>query len=192
MSHYQVTIRHNEYTFERLAHMQYDLFCKGNRVSRSFLSAVLILVGVFNTDYWWSYLLIGYGWYLTSSTYSAANHTACKLSRGIQAAKMKFPESRYEFTDEGMVVYTLPENKPFGQPLLYGEFFRLGEDREYFYIFRDQHGGYMIPKSELGGGQEDFRYYIQRCTGKKFESKMPPIAKLMQKIKDRKDEPYHL
>ena len=192
MTYYQVTMRHNEETFQLLAHMQYDLFCKGNRISRSVLSVVLILIGVFNTDYWWSYLLIGYGWYLTSSTYSAANHTANKLSRGIHAAKMKFPASRYEFTDEGMVIYTLPEDKPFGEPLLYADFFRLGEDRDYFYIFRNQHGGYMIPKSELGAIQEEFRYFVQRNTGKKFERKLPPIAKLVQAIKNKEKEPYHL
>ena len=31
MAYYKVTMRHNSKTFEKLAHMQYDLFCKGNR-----------------------------------------------------------------------------------------------------------------------------------------------------------------
>lgn len=191
MPYYEATIHHDEKTFEQLAHMQYDLFCKGNRYSRSALSAVLILVGIFNTESWWAFPLIGYGWYLTSSTYAAANHTARKLSRGIREAKMKFPASRYEFTDEGMIVNTLPEDKPFGKPLLYGDFFRMGEDPDYFYIFRDQHGGYMIPKSELTD-EDAFRDFLERKTGKNVESRMAPVVRLIRKMQKKKNEPYHL
>ena len=31
---YQVEMQHTEKSFEALAHMQYDLFCMGNRVAR--------------------------------------------------------------------------------------------------------------------------------------------------------------
>ena len=37
MVHYNVTMRHSEHTFEKLAHMQYDLFCKGNLIVRTIL-----------------------------------------------------------------------------------------------------------------------------------------------------------
>ena len=45
---FQATIQHDDKTFESLAHMQYDLFCKSNRVSRTILSIAAILLGCFN------------------------------------------------------------------------------------------------------------------------------------------------
>ena len=35
MIYYQATMRHDEKTFQALAHMQYDLFCKRNLVTRT-------------------------------------------------------------------------------------------------------------------------------------------------------------
>lgn len=191
MAIYEATIQHNDKTFEDLARMQYDLFCKSNRLGRTILSLAAVLLGIAYSESWWGILVIGYGCYLMTSTYSSSNHTAHKLAKQIRAAGMDFPSSRYEFTEEGMQVITLPENKPLGDIMPYGEFRKLGEDRGYFYIFRDQYGGYMIPKKELED-QENFRYFIQRKSGLKFERKMPPIARLMQKMKDRENEPYHL
>lgn len=189
---FEATIHHNDKTFENLAHMQYDLFCKGNRVSRTILSFVMILLGIANSEAWWGMLAIGYGCYLTSSTYSSANHTAHKLAKQIRAAGLDFPASRYEFTEKGMTVITLPEEKVLGKPLAYGDFLRLGEDRGYFYIFRNQHGGYMIPKSELEDSEDAFREFIQRKTGLRFQSRVAPVVRLMQRIKEREKEPYHL
>lgn len=192
MPYFKATIQHNEKTFEQLAHMQYDLFCKRNRYTRTLLSMVLVVVGLANSETWWGFPLIGYAWYLISSTYASSNHTARKLSRRIKEAGLDFPSSRYEFGDEGMTVITLPENKPLGKPLLYGDFRRLGEDGDYFYIFRDEHGGYMIPKSELGSKEDEFRSFIEKKAGQRFRSKVAPVVKLIRKITDRKKEPYHL
>ena len=192
MAIFEATIQHNDKTLEDLAHMQYDLFCKGNRIGKAIISIACILLGIANSENWWGILVIAYGCYLTTSTYSASNHTAHKLARQIRAAGMQFPASRYEFTEEGMVVYTLPENKAFGEPMPYGAFCKLGEDRGNFYIFRDQYGGYMIPKSELAGEEEYFRDFIQRKSGQRFERKMAPVAKFLQRMKDRESRPYHL
>ena len=129
MAIYEATIQHDDKTFEDLAHMQYDLFCKSNRLGRTILSLVSVLLGIAYSESWWGILVIGYGCYLTTSTYSSSNHTAHKLAKQIRAAGMDFPSSRYEFTEEGMQVITLPENKPLGDIMPYGEFRKLGEDR---------------------------------------------------------------
>jgi hypothetical protein len=76
--------------------------------------------------------------------------------------------------------------------MAYSGFLQLGEDHSYFYIFRDQYGGYMIPKSELEELQDDFRDFIQKKTGLRFQKRMAPIAKFLLKMKERKSEPYHL
>ena len=38
---YSVTMHHDEKSLEALAHMQYDLFCRGNRIARSMISTTL-------------------------------------------------------------------------------------------------------------------------------------------------------
>ena len=156
------------------------------------LSIAMILLGIANSESWWGILVIGYGCYLTTSTYSASNHTAHKLAEQIRAAGMDFPASRYEFTEDGMYVISLPENKSLGNPLAYSDIYRLGEDYSYFYIFRDQYGGYMVPKNELEGKTEEFCDFIEKKTGLHFQKKMAPIVKLMQRIRNRENEPYHL
>jgi hypothetical protein len=188
---FQATIQHDDKTFETLAHMQYDLFCKSNRVARTILSIAAILFGVANYESWWGILVIAYGCYLTTSTYSSANHTAHKLANGIRNSGMQFPSSRYEFTDEGVQIISLPEQEELGEPLGYSTFEKLGEDWGYFYLFPNPHGGYMIPKTEIEDA-EAFREFIRHKTGKTFQRKMPPVVKLLQKLKDREQEPYHL
>ena len=189
---FQATIQHDDKTFEALAHMQYDLFCKSNRISRTILSVGAILLGIVNSEAWWGILVIAYGCYLSTSTYASANHTAHKLANQIRASGMEFPASRYEFTEAGMYIISLPDHKSLGDTLAYSDFYQLGEDREYFYIFRDQYGGYMVPKIELEGKQEDFRVYIQKKTGLHFRKRTAPVVKLIQMLKERREERYHL
>ena len=94
---YQVEMQHTEKSFEALAHMQYDLFCMGNRVARSLLSLVLVILGVVNFSQWWGILITAYGCYLVTSTYSAANHTAHKLTKQLRDSGLDFPASRFLF-----------------------------------------------------------------------------------------------
>lgn len=188
---FHASIHHNDKTFEALAHMQYDLFCKSNRVGRSILSLAAILLGIAYSESWWGILVIAYGCYLTTSTYASANYTAHKLAKQIRASGVDFPASRYEFSEEGMQVITLPEEEEFGAVITYTSFLQIGEDREYFYLFRDQYGGYMIPKMELED-IEEFRDFIQNKTGLRFQKRVAPIVRIIQKMKARYNEPYHL
>ena len=58
---FQETIQHDDKTFESLAHMQSDLFCKSNRISRTILSVGALLLGIANSEAWWGILVIAYG-----------------------------------------------------------------------------------------------------------------------------------
>lgn len=188
---FQATIQHDDKTFESLAHMQYDLFCKSNRISRTILSVGAILLGIVNSEAWWGILVIAYGCYLSTSTYASANHTAHKLAKKIRETGMEFPASRYEFTEHGLRILSLPDEKITGKLIRYEEFLKLGEDADYFYLFPNPHGGYMIPKSELAQ-KEDFRNFVESRTGKVFQSRMPPVVRFLRKLKKRDKEPYHL
>lgn len=183
---YQVEMQHTEKSFEALAHMQYDLFCMGNRVARSLLSLVLVILGVVNFSQWWGILITAYGCYLVTSTYSAANHTAHKLTKQLRDSGLDFPASRYVFKKKAMEVISLPEETPLGKPLAYAEVARLGEDREYFYIFRDRYGGYMIPKAALGEREDAFRDFLEEKTAQSFQGRSAPVVRLVRRLRRRR------
>ena len=52
MVHFNVTMKHTEQTIEKLAHMQYDLFCRSNLVARTVLGIGVAIV------LWWIFSLI--------------------------------------------------------------------------------------------------------------------------------------
>ena len=187
MVHYNITMRHTEATLEKLAHMQYDLFCRSNRIARTVISFAALGCGIFNYQKWWGVLLIFYGSYLGSSKYASANHTARKIARQIKEADMELPASRYIFRDTAMEVMTLPENTSLGDPLVYSEICRMGEDANYFYLFRNQYGGYMLPKEELGDDIERFRLFMQEKSGQKFCVQMAPVLRMLHRIPGRQN-----
>ena len=182
---YEVEMHHSEESFEALAHMQYNLFCGKNRAARSFISLALVLVGIVNFSSWWGILIMAYGCYLTTSTYSSANHTAHKLADQVRQSGMPFPASRYRFRKNAMEVVPLPEGKERETLLPYSEVYRLGEDLQYYYIFRDQYGGYMIPKAALGDQSRAFRTFLEGRCGQKSQSRSTPLSWLMRKLRDR-------
>ncbi len=173
-----------------LSHMQYDLFCQQNRVVRSLISVTCILIGLVKADSWWALLLIAYGCYLTTSTYSSSNRTAHKLAAQMQAGG-GFPRSRYVFEQKAMRVFSLPDGEELS-PLPYGQVAGLGEDRDAFYLFRDSYGGYRIPKSALGDREEDFRRMVERRSGRRFVRRTTPFNRLRDWMRQRDSEPPHL
>lgn len=178
MINYEISMKHTEKTLESLSRMQYNLFCKGNKISRSIVSLISILFGIIHFSDWWGILLTAYGCYLTTSTYSSANHTAHKLTEQIKKSGMPFPASRYLFENQEMKIFSLPSNH-LESTLAYSDMLRLGEDYEYFYIFQNQVGGYMIPKSSFSD-PDKFRQFLETKTGKTFSSKTAPILRLIR------------
>jgi hypothetical protein len=191
MVFFEVEMHHTEKSFESLSHMQYDLFCQSNRYGRTALSVLLILAGVLNFSQWWGILIVAYGCYLVTSTYSSANHTAHKLAQQIRDAGMPFPVSRYVFHKKSMDVISLPEEEK-QSSLAYVDVCRLGEDWEYFYLFRDQYGGYMVPKAALGERETDFRSFLETASGLHFRMRTAPIVRLIRRLSTRKNEATHL
>jgi hypothetical protein len=191
MVYFEVAMQHTEKSFESLSHMQYDLFCQGNRYGRTGLSVLLMLAGILNFSQWWGVLIVAYGCYLVTSTYSSANHTAHKLAQQIKASGMPFPASRYVFRKKAMDIISLPEEEK-QSSLAYVDICRLGEDWEYFYLFRDQYGGYMIPKAALGERESDFRDFLEQESGLRFRMRTAPVIRLMRRLSARKSEANHL
>lgn len=191
MAYFEVEIRHTEKTFEALAHMQYDLFCGGNRAARTVISFALVLAGVLNFSKWWGVLIVAYGCYLTTSTYSSANHTAHKLAAQIQESGMPFPASRYRFLGSGLEISSLSEKKEITR-LSYSQVYRLGEDFSYFYLFRDRYGGYMVPKEALGEKAGAFRDFLEKQTGQTFRMRGAPILRVARWLRARENRPERL
>ena len=184
MGFYEAHIKHTEETLTALAHMQYDLFCTGNRIGRTAVAAGLFVFGALNYTQWWGLLLIAYGSYLISSKYAAANQQ-------IRESGGEYPSSRYIFEENRMRIITLPNNSEL-DPLPYSEVVGLGADLYNFYIFRTEFGGYMIPKSELGDKSDEFQRFIEKKTGKLFVSKRSRFVRLREWMHRRDNEPYHL
>ena len=191
MNSFDVTMQHSEDSLLALSRMQYDLFCTRNRIVRTILSAVLVIIGVMNYSAWWGILLLGYGCYLTTSTYVSPDRTAHKLAAQIKQSGKPFPCSRYVFEKGGMHIFMMPENEE-TDPLPYSEILRIAENASYFFIFRDQYGGYMIPKEALGDRVDAFRRFIEDKTGKSVALKASPFKRMLARMKHREDEPYHL
>lgn len=186
MIHYRITMEHSKESFEALSHMQYDLFCTSNRITRSIIAIAAILCGLLNSSHWWAILLIAYGCYLTTSTYSAANHTAHKLLHQVEASGLGFPKSEFFFHDGEAVITPIPAAQGEKTVLPYKDILRLGEDAQYFYLFCDKFGGYMIPKKELGQKDAAFRAFMERASGQKFHVHKAPILRLIDRIQAKK------
>ena len=161
---------------------------------------LFIAGGIINLSEWWGILLAAYGCYLTTSTYSSANHTAHKLAEQIKKSGMPFPASRYEFRENHLEVYSLPKNTR-ESTLAYNEFEKLGEDRDYFYLFRDSYGGYMVPKKGIdasAGSRSNsdesqnlkaigaFRDFLENKSGKRIYRKTIPLVRVMQALKKKR------
>ena len=179
MAVYNVTMKHSGETLEALSRMQYDLFCKRNRYARMIVSVCAITAGVVNYSQWWGILLIAYGCYLTTSIYSSSDRTAHKLARQLKEAGLDFPESEYRFESGAMHIISLPEGKEDTEPLAYSRVHGMGEDGDYYYIFRNEYGGYMIPKPALGDRTQAFRDFIEKKTGKVFINPKSPFRRAL-------------
>lgn len=183
MANFHVIMQHSEETFELLSRKQYDLFCQSNRLIRTVIAGVCIVVGMTNFEQWWGIALTAYGCYLMTSTYAQPNHTAHKLAQQIRERGMPFPASQYVFRKNYMEITVLPERddeEP--EHLSYKELERIAEDGEYFYLFRNQYGGYMVPKNQLKGKEEEFRNFLEERTGQTCNVKAAPWVKLIRWI----------
>ena len=192
MDKFEVEMQHTEESLQALSHMQYDLFCTKNRIVRTALSLGFVILGVVYCSHWWGVLAIAYGCYLTTSTYASANHTAHKIARQLKESGMPFPHSRYLFGKEAIRIISLPGDEEL-DPLPYSQVCGLGEDNQNFYIFRDRYGGYVLPKEKLADREDAFRSFVEGKTGKFFRRRrQAPIRRLMQWMKKRENEAYHL
>lgn len=189
-------MQHTPESFKALAHMQYDLFCGNNLLIRTVIGFVCIVTGATNLEAWWGVLLGVYGYYLFSSRYASSDHTAKKLTARLEGAGLPFPASRFCFYADHMDIVPLPEGDGETDSLAYEDFFRMGEDGDYIYIFRNQYGGYMIPKKALGENDGVFRRFLREKTGKKiYLKKAAPITRFLNDLSQRssrRSEPPHL
>ncbi len=192
---FEFEMQHTPESFEALAHMQYDLFCATNRMVKFILSLVCLVIGTTNLNVWWGIPLAAYGAFLLNTRYASSNHTANKLTARLEAANLPFPASRFCFYDDRMDIIPLPEGSGEVSSLSYGDFFRMAEDTDHIYIFRNQFGGYMIPKAQIGGNDAVFRRFLREKTGKDIKKKIRPAQRVFREIQffqARRNEPPHL
>lgn len=202
---FKLRMQHTEETLTALSRMQYALFCGANRTARTVISLALLLLGIRYMERWWGMLVIAYGGFLLVSTRQAATRPARKMIEQMKAGNVPMPASTYSFYRAGLVVTPLDLEKPAEAPvydvdegedygskpvqgvalgeneqfLPYSKVYRLGEDSESFYIFRDQYGGYAVPKQLLGEREEEFKSFIEQHCDQTFRSGSSPVQRLM-------------
>lgn len=202
---FKIQMQHTEETMTALSRMQYALFCGANRTVRTVISLVLLLLGIRYMEQWWGMLVIAYGGFLLVSTRNAATRPARKMIEQLKNNHMELPASTYSFYRAGLAVtpldpkdpkevpvYDLDGGEDYGskpvkgvqlgendQFLPYSKVYRLGEDGENYYIFRDQYGGFVIPKELLGEREQEFRNFIEQHCDQTFRSGSSPIQRVM-------------
>ena len=192
MEGFEVEMRHDRKTLVALSHMQYDLFCGRNRAARSILSMLLIVIALlYGGGSIWSLLIIGYGCFLMTSTYAASNRTAHKIADQLEDAGQPLPASRYVFEKNKMRIFNLADGEEL-EAMPYGEVLRLGEDAGALYLFRNEYGGYRIPKDGLGEREDELRRFLQNKTGLLFIRRLTPLNRVRQWLHAREREPMHL
>jgi hypothetical protein len=171
-----------------LAHMQYDLFCVKNRISRTLVAIGAIGTGALYMPAWWSFLLIAYGGYLLTGRYNQANHTVNQVEKTIEASGLGYPRDRLEFTPSCLRIIPQPAKNEEITVLRYRDIFGIGEDGENYYIFRDRFGGYVVPKEELGDREQEFRDFLENVSDKHINRPQIPFLSLRARIMDRHTE----
>lgn len=191
--YYSVKSQHDEKSIVALAHMQYDLFCQNNLLIRTGIAAACIIIAMKFLDSWWAYLLIAYAGFLLTGKYNSANHTANKLIANIKSSGMSFPCSCFDFKDKAVTVSPVPISSDDDIVTLpYSNVVRLGEDGDRFYIFRDEYGGYVIPKEAFGDKMNEFKLFIESRTGLRFIRRATAFNRVSEYLRKKNSEPYHL
>ena len=171
-----------------LAHMQYDLFCVKNRISRTLVAISVIGIGALYMPAWWSFLLIAYGGYLLTGRYNQANHTVNQVEKTIEASGLGYPRDRLEFTPACLRVIPQPAKSSEITVLRFRDIAGIGEDSENYYIFRDRFGGYVVPKAALGSREQEFRDFLENASGRHINRPQIPFLSLRARLRDRYTE----
>jgi len=189
MKLFDVTMQHNEKTLLLLSRKQYDLFSGANKMFRSVVGVAGILFGMASSDTWWGFALMAFGCIYMTGTYSGANRKARSLVQAIEDNKMPFPAAKYGFYQDYLEITILPEMEDEApEQVPYGELLCVGEDRNYFYLFRNQYGGYMIPKEQLNGQVKAFRQHIESSMGQAVRGNRSPFMQMVRQIKVQKKQ----
>lgn len=192
MHFFELSMKHSAESLKGLSRMQYDIFSKGSRITHTILCAACLMVGVVFFPAWWAILFLVYGGYLSIGSYNYADYKARKIVKHLEDSGIDYPASRFVFEKNALHIFSLPENIEQDEALLYSKILKLGEDAENFYIFPNQYGGYVIPKSELVGLEMSFKEFMEKKTGMGFYAKRSPLAQLMDRTRRKSNEPYHL
>ncbi|MCD8225119.1 MAG: hypothetical protein LUC99_09815 [Clostridiales bacterium] len=184
MIYFETEIKHTDKTLEALARMQYNLFNAKTKIFWQIASVVLVFIGVLNFSAYWGILVAAAGCYMLTNIYAIPSHTAHQVSDQLKNSGMAYPHSRYRFLENEMEIASLPSGQRDGS-LTYADVCKLGEDLQYFYLFRKDSGGYMISKTALGDKSASFRSFIEQKTGLYF-SRGIPIVRFIRFLKRKR------
>ena len=164
----EICMQHNRESIKLLAKAQYNLFSARTRNGLYLLSLLFIQLGfgaVYDFGPTLSYVFLAMGCIMLVNIGATASAKAERTVQDIQNHGGHFPVVKMLFRNSS---FDVVENKGAVRTLQYCDLLRLGEDRNFYYLFETTEEGYMVPKAQIKNSQ--FRSRLEAAAGQKFVS----------------------
>ena len=158
MKTFTARIQHSEQTVRLLCKTQYNTFHFRQKVFQCVAGLALTVTGLNGALGGWGAVVIFLGcWMLVSLNLQAHNlskQTLEQLGGHFPSAEYRFAEDRFTFSGEN------------GETdVAYGKLVRLVEDNAYAYLFLGELVTYMVDKSTVSGGEDEWKAFLEKKTG---------------------------
>lgn len=157
-------MQHTEETIRRLARVQYNTYCQGQKLLSLAISAAFLFAGVLGEfSRTTSLVLIFIGCWSFTEINVPADRNAKKI---IDYAKDHFPVSEYQFEEN--VIRILGDNQE--TLLSYDDLYSLISDGSYLYLFISKFSAYMVSLEKMEEkNRKELETLLCRRTGRKIE-----------------------
>lgn len=159
----KANMQHTKETFQRLARIQYNTYCQGQKLVSLVFSVTMLLLGIMGGfDTGTSLVLIFIGCWAFTGMNVPADRNAKKM---IEYAKEDFPCSEYRFEENSICI--LGDGKE--TDLSYSDLYSLICDGSYLYLFISKYSAYMVNLELLGEKQaQELKALLSQKTGQQI------------------------
>lgn len=160
----KLEMRHTEESIRRLARVQYNTYCMGQKLITAVFACALVVLGTFGFfGQVTSLVLIAIGCWTFTGLNAPADRNAKKM---IECAKDELPASVYTFEPDAVLI----EGDGRKEALRYENIYSLIWDGAYLYLFISKYSAYMVPMETMPEKDaEELRGFLSRKTGLALE-----------------------
>lgn len=160
----KLEMRHTEESIRRLARVQYNTYCMGQKLITALFAAALVVLGMLGFfGQVTSLVLVAIGCWTFTGINAPADRNAKKM---IECAKGRLPSSAYTFGADAVII----EGDGQQETLRYKDIYSLIWDGPYLYLFISRYSAYMIPMETMPEKDaEELRELLRKRTGLALE-----------------------